>query len=233
MPAGSSRRSHRRWYRRRSDSGWRRFSWFGAVAVCLLLGVAIGLRLLSHMDQQPELAALEHGSGERLDGLPGKRLRKAFDELDLARMLLACRYALDLQTGEVLQPQAIAWRPGQIDFHVAHGSEGWRHYWCRGSGVGRGQGQARPPSVGGKYPLPLEELVYHHSAALADRKLRSLEVLGDGQGGADYRLRWADGLESGNRRELPPGNFPSLFEDAGTAPARTESASFEPSSAPP
>lgn len=228
MPTESSRRSHRRWYRRRSDRGWRRLSWFGVLAVCSLLGLAIGLRLLTHMEHRPELDVVEHASGERLDGLPGKRLRKAFDELDLGRMLLSCRYALDLQTGELLLPQALAWRPGQIDFHVAQGSEGWRHYWCRGSGVGRGAGLARPASVSGNQPLPLEELVYRHAAAMAERKLRSLEVVGDGQGGIQSRLRWTDGLESGDRRTVPADEFPSLFDGNENESAATTDAASQP-----
>ncbi len=221
MAEEPSRSSRRRRSRRRTDTLWRRSSWFGVAAVCLLLAGVIGLRLLSHLDNDPVAEFLPGQNGTRIDTSTDSRLRKAFNDRDLGRLLLACRSAWDVQFNRVLQPQGLAWRPEQLDFHVAEGADSWRHYWCRQGAVGRGGDRQRPDSVGGRQPLPLDLLLHAHAEVLAEPKLRALEVLGDGNGGVDLRLLWNDGLRSGPQRQLPAGSFDSLFVEPSAARAAT------------
>jgi hypothetical protein len=204
---------------------WRRSSWLGVAAVCLLLAGVVGLRLLSHLDADPTADFEPARNSARIDPSANGRLRKAFDERNLGRILLACRSAWDMRFNRLLHPQGIAWRPDQLDFHVAEGSDRWRHYWCRQGGVGRGDGRDRPASIGGRLPLALDLFLYEHAEVLAESRLRTVEVLGDGNGGAAYRLAWKDGLRSGPRRNLPAASFDSLLVD--DQPAATLGATLD------
>ncbi len=219
MTEDPSHSSRRRRSRRRTEAFWRRSSWFGVIAVCLLLAGVIGLRLLSHLDNDPAADFLPGQDEAAVDSSVAGRLREAFAERDLGRILLACRSAWDVRYNRLLQPQALAWRPDQLDFHVAESADSWRHYWCRQSGVGRGDRHDRSDSISGRQPLALDLLLHEHAKVLTEPRLRAVEILGDGNGVVDYRLLWHDGLRSGPQRHLPAGSFDSLVVDTRPAGA--------------
>lgn len=141
---------------------------------------------------------------------PAQRLRQAFADRNLGRILVACHAAWDRQLGELVPALAMAWQAEQLDVYAAEGSDQWRHYWCRESGVGRGRSELRPKQIDGRVPLPSEQLVYRLGGLVADVRLRALEALGDGRGQVTVRLHWSDGKVTGEHPGLPAPEFLNL-----------------------
>ncbi|MCB1626407.1 MAG: hypothetical protein KDI48_01690 [Xanthomonadales bacterium] len=201
-------KERRRRERRSSYRRWRQQSWFGIVGVCVLLAGVIALRVMTFVKPVEEDQATELSPD--LADSPDQRLRQAFAERNLGRILLACHAAWDRQMGELVPALAMAWQPDQLDLYAAEGNTNWRHYWCRESGVGRGRSDARPANVAGRIPLPSEQLVYRFSGLVADQGLHALEALGDGRGDMSVRLHWNDGRVTGEYPEQPAPDFVNL-----------------------
>lgn len=180
----------------------------GIAAVCLLLAIVIALRVMSFVEPAADEVAPALASD--LADNPAGRLQQAFADRNLGRILVACHAAWDRQLGELVPALAMAWQVEQLDVYAAEGSEQWRHYWCRESGVGRGRSDLRPKEIDGRVPLPSEQLVYRLSGLVADARLRALEAMGDGRGQVTVRLHWTDGKVTGEHPELPAPEFLNL-----------------------